>query len=411
MTRKRAEHSKTAPPKVYFPGLHGLRFFAALLVVVSHVELFKEYHGQPSFYSHTAVYELGRMAVTFFFVLSGFLITYLLLAEKQSAGVISVRKFYIRRMLRIWPLYYLAILLAFVILPRVDLFDLPKLSNALPMFIGWTLPLFLFLLPQLALSLYPPVPYGEPLWSIGVEEQFYLLWPLLVARTRRFIPLVFGIVLAGILVKQLAIVHASRLSDPVQLRFWNHFIDYFYYTRIECMGIGALGAWLVFQQRRKTLGVLYSRITQLLTWGLTLWLLVTPRFKPMLHYSPVSILFCIIILNVATNPRSLLKLENKWFIFLGNISYAMYMFHEIAIKLVIETQTRITGSGVTGLASNAILYLGSILLTLLLATIVYRFYESWFLRLKSRFTILPSGHAAEAVFFSSPRGEGSGVKT
>jgi len=362
-----------------------------MLVVLSHIELLKEYHGYPSLQSNPAVYELGRLAVTFFFVLSGFLITYLLLAEKQVAGVISVKKFYVRRMLRIWPLYYLAIVLAFVILPRFELFEIPKLTDALPQSIGWTLPLFLLLLPQLALSLFPPVPYAEPLWSIGVEEQFYLLWPLLVARVKRFLPLVLGIVVAGILAKQLAIVYASRLSDPGQLRFWNHFIDYFYFTRIECMGIGAVGAWVVFQQRRRILGVLYSPITQILAWGLTAWFLVTPRFKPLLHYAPVSVLFCIIILNVAANQRSLLKMENRLFTFLGNISYAIYMFHEIAIKVVMEVQTRFGRTSFTSLASNAVLYFGSIVLTLLLASAVYRFYELWFLRRKSRFTIVPSG--------------------
>jgi len=132
-------------------------------------------------------------------------------------------------------------------------------------------------------------------------------------------------------------------------------------------------------------------VTQILAWGLTAWFLVTPRFKPLLHYAPVSVLFCIIILNVAANQRSLLKMENRLFMFLGNISYAIYMFHEIAIKLVMEVQTRFDRTSFTSLASNAVLYFGSIVLTLLLASAVYRFYELWFLRLKSRFTIVPSG--------------------
>ena len=109
--------------RVYFPGLHGLRFFAAMLVVFSHVELIKDYHGYPNLYStHLAVYESGRMGVTLFFVLSGFLISYLLLAEKRVAGSISVKKFYTRRILRIWPLYYLLIFLTFIVLPQIGFF-------------------------------------------------------------------------------------------------------------------------------------------------------------------------------------------------------------------------------------------------------------------------------------------------
>ncbi|MGZ8832556.1 MAG: acyltransferase family protein [Thermoanaerobaculia bacterium] len=392
MTKERAPGGR-----VYFPGLHGLRFFAAMLVVVSHIELMKDYHGYPSHQSNPAVYELGRIAVTFFFVLSGFLITYLLLAEKQVAGVISVRKFYVRRMLRIWPLYYLAILLAFVILPQFHLFDIPRLSEAAPAYAGRTLPLFLLLLPQLALTLFPPVPYAEPLWSIGVEEQFYLLWPLLVARVKRFLPLVFGIVVAGILAKQLAIAYASHLHDPDELRFWNHFIDYFYFTRIECMGIGAIGAWLVFHRKKTVLNALYSRVTQLIVYALAVYLVLTPRHKPLLHYSPISVLFCIIVLNIAANPRSLVKVENPLFTFLGNISYAIYMFHEIAIKLVMEAQTRISGTHFTDLPSNAILYAGSATLTLLIATAAWRYYELWFLRLNTRFTIVRSGAEVGAL--------------
>jgi peptidoglycan/LPS O-acetylase OafA/YrhL len=383
--------ARPADPKVYFPGLHGLRFFAAILVVLSHVELLKEHHGLPNLQSHLAVYELGRMAVTFFFVLSGFLITYLLLAEKQATGTIAVKKFYVRRMLRIWPLYYLAIFLAFVVLPQIPLFDIPQLSDALPRSIGWTLPLFLLLLPQVALGLFPPVPYGEPLWSIGVEEQFYLLWPVLVGRVRRFMPMIIGIIAAGIMAKQIPLLYASRFAGPKDLGFWNHLITYFYFTRIECMGIGAAGAWLLFTGRKRILSALFHPVVQLLAWAVTAWYLVTPRFKPVLHYSPISILFCVLILNVAANPRSLVRLENRVFVFLGNISYAMYMFHEIAIKLVMEAQTRLGETRFTSIGSNAVLYACSIALTLVIAALVYRFYELWFLRLKQRFTIVPSG--------------------
>ena len=382
--------SGTRDSRIYFPGLHGLRFFAALLVVISHVELMKDYHGYSSHVSNPAVYELGRIAVTFFFVLSGFLITYLLLAEKEAVGTISVRKFYIRRILRIWPLYYLAVLMAFAVLPHIHFFAIPRLSEAAPHYIGRTLPLFLLLLPQVALTLFPAVPYAEPLWSIGVEEQFYALWPVLVARVRRLLPLVFGIVIAGILAKQLALVYASRLHDRDSLRFWNHFIDYFYFTRLECMGIGAIGAWLVFH-KKPLLNFLYSRVTQVLVYGLTAYLMWTPRHKPWLHYSHISVLFCVIILNIAANRRSLLKVEGPLFTFLGNISYAMYMFHEIAIKLVMEAQSRISSTRFDGLASNAILYAGSVMLTVLIATATWRYYELWFLRLKTRFTIVRSG--------------------
>lgn len=160
--------------RVHFPGLNGLRFFAAMIVAVSHVELLKQYHGLPNAYDSPAVYELGRLAVTLFFVLSGYLITFLLLKEKELTGTITIGAFYMRRVLRIWPLYFLLVALAFFVFPRIGAMQVPPLTGQLADNLRFTLPLFTLFLPQLALSMFAPVPFAEPAWSIGVEEQFYM---------------------------------------------------------------------------------------------------------------------------------------------------------------------------------------------------------------------------------------------
>lgn len=381
----------TEKTHVYFPGLHGLRFFAALLVVFGHVELLKDYHGFPNAHSHPAVYEMGRMGVTFFFVLSGFLITYLLLTERRVAGTIAVRKFYVRRVLRIWPLYFLLVALAFFVLPRLPFFHVPALSPEMPTYFGYTLPLFVCLLPQLALSVYPPVPFAEPLWSIGVEEQFYLLWPLLLKRVRNVFALSVGVVVAGFLVKQLALTLGSQSRDPEALKYWNYVVSFFYFTRIECMAVGALGAWLVFAGRRAVPGFLYHRATQLAVYALTAYALLTPAHKPVFNYTLYSALFGVIILNIATNPRSLVRVESRVFRFLGNISYSVYMFHEIAIKISMNALRSFGGAKFDDAASNVALYALSLLLTLGLASLSYLFFESLFLRLKPSFTVVASG--------------------
>ena len=369
---------------VYFPGLNALRFFAAMAVAASHVELLKQYNGLPNAYDEPAVYELGRLAVTLFFVLSGYLITYLLLTEKKAAGAISVRDFYVRRILRIWPLYYLLVLLAFFVFPRIGPLTIPKLAVT-----QHTLPLFLLLLPQLALSVADPVPFAEPAWSIGVEEQFYLIWPLLIRRTRRFVPMALAVIAISFALRYGAfgMALASR-ANPQRLAFWNQAISYFYFTRIECMAIGGLAAWLVFEQRRKMLHFLYRRDVQLAVYVATAWLVVTPRFKPIFNYAGYSILFAVLILNVSTNPRSLLKLNSRPFTFLGNISFSIYMFHEVAIQLVLQTPLR---------ASNGALYAASLSLTLVIAAASYLLFERAFLRWKSRFAIVPSTPAPLSV--------------
>jgi peptidoglycan/LPS O-acetylase OafA/YrhL len=365
------------PPARRFPGLNALRFFAAIAVVCSHVELLKGYNGFPNAYENAVVYEVGRLAVTFFFVLSGFLITWLLLEERRETGTIAVKKFYVRRILRIWPLYYATVLLAFFLFPHLAALTMPKVAPQAE--VAKTFPLFALFLPQLALSLYPPVPFAEPAWSIGVEEQFYLLWPLLMKRMRSFVTLalvVIGVALAA-RYGALAIAKSNR-ADPVRLRFWNEVIDYLYFTRIECMAIGGLFAWLHFARREAMLRFLYSRGTQAIVYTLTIWRMATPGDKPIFSYGLYAVAFGILILNVATNERSLLRLRARPFEFLGNISFSIYMLHEPAIQLVL----RVTGD------RNAALYAGSIALTIAFATASYFVIERPFLRWKSRYEIV-----------------------
>src|ERR1700740_1515785 len=93
--------------KIYFPNLNGLRFIAAFLVIIHHTEQIKSMLHIHSLAKISFVAKAGKYGVILFFVLSGFLITYLLLAEENTFKKISIRQFYIRRMLRIWPLYFL----------------------------------------------------------------------------------------------------------------------------------------------------------------------------------------------------------------------------------------------------------------------------------------------------------------
>ena len=103
--------------KIYFPGLNGIRFIAATMVIIAHIEGFKNKMGYWNINDNNVINQLGNQGVKIFFVLSGFLITYLLLKEKARFKSIDVRKFYIRRILRIWPLYFLVLLGGFFIIP------------------------------------------------------------------------------------------------------------------------------------------------------------------------------------------------------------------------------------------------------------------------------------------------------
>jgi peptidoglycan/LPS O-acetylase OafA/YrhL len=116
----------------------------------------------------------GAYGVDLFFVLSAYLITELLFREKEQRGTLDVKGFYVRRLLRIWPLYYVFVPLAFAI---------PFFNPGREFSVRYLLP-FLMLAGNWSLTLqgWHAGPVVIPLWSISVEEQFYLLWPPIVAR-------------------------------------------------------------------------------------------------------------------------------------------------------------------------------------------------------------------------------------
>ena len=162
--------------KTYFPGLNALRFFSALAVIITHVELLKHKFKLPNYWHIEIIEKLGVIGVSFFFVLSGFLITYLMLEEKENTSLFSVKNFYIRRVLRIWPLYFLILFIGFFILPNFTYLE--YFSDNFKLYFTENLICYLLILPNVSSSFFSIVPLIEQLLSIGIEEQFYLLWPL-----------------------------------------------------------------------------------------------------------------------------------------------------------------------------------------------------------------------------------------
>lgn len=161
----------------YFSGLNGLRFLAAFLVIFHHIAQYRNWLGLPNSWGNSAIDAMGHMPVSFFFVLSGFLITYLLMHEYDQTGTISVRFFYFKRVIRIWPLYFLIVLLALLITQSYagSLFGVKNDPSAIKVI----LPL-IAIFPNLLRVTFPNLVGGNQLWSIGVEEQFYLFWPILI---------------------------------------------------------------------------------------------------------------------------------------------------------------------------------------------------------------------------------------
>ncbi len=354
---------------IYFPGLNALRFYAAMSVVIAHTSNnFGEMRTRPANYTLLDALTLdAQSAVNLFFVLSGFLITYLLLEEQSETGTVSVRQFYVRRILRIWPLYYLIALIGFGVLPIL----------LGPTYALWSPPaikvvLTIFLLANLASPLGPL----QHLWSIGLEEQFYLVWPWVVRRLHSFLRVVGGILILKV---ALAPVVARFNSDAITQLFLG--------LRFECMAIGALGAYIYFRKSAwlKLVYIPFAQVAALV--GVVSLALVDVQLTEVMILL-TSIAFVVLILNMATNERSWFTLENPVLNKLGQMSYGIYMYHYPLLYVVIFALR--TFGVQEGDTYSLILYMTTLCGTLGLAGISYRWFEAPFLQLKNRFAIIES---------------------
>ncbi|WP_425077057.1 acyltransferase family protein [Psychroserpens sp. S379A] len=369
---------------IYFPNLNGLRFIAAFLVLIHHIEQFKVIYGVAnSQVKIPFIGIIGKLGVVLFFVLSGFLITYLLLVEEKTIKKISISKFYMRRILRIWPLYFFIILLAFLVLPNIDIFILPNYGkDVIYSNLSWKLLLYVFFLPNLVLSLYGIVPYASHTWSIGTEEQYYLVWPVLLKHIKKYrVVLMFAIIIIYLAVKFFFTTSfASFIPHHKILRsFWNSF-------PIDCMAIGGIYAILLFQKHRFLKYLLRNDLFYASILIVSILMIKGVRI-PNFHYEFYSVFFGIIILNFSVNDKIKLSLENKILNYLGSISYGLYMYHPIGIVLALSISLSLDFS------TNWILYPLSLALTILMSSLSYTYFESFFLRFKKRFSYIRSGHA------------------
>ncbi len=373
--------------KVHFKGLNSLRFLAALFVVIGHIPLNQTSAGLPH-PSHGALFFRGAPAVSFFFALSGFLITYLLLEERRRTGDVEVRNFYLRRVCRIWPLYFAVVLFGLlfynVLLP----------AAGIPYEVKYGLPLAILLytcfLPNLMNSLYSVGGILNPLWSIGVEEQFYLGWAPAMKRVRERVPALCWTVLA---VSSLLFV--LNHFEAFGAHEWKNFVGQ---LKFHFMAAGGLCAWWLHRRRERFLAlpVFARRGLQIVLFALLAdyYLFNLAGWGGLAEEAVQILLYPWLIVTVAANPRNLIPVENRVLDYLGTISYGIYMLH---MPAVYATSGLFRGSswwnGNLWLYSAAY-YSVAVGLTILLAHLSYRYFESPFLRMKDRRFSLPAAPRA-----------------
>lgn len=373
--------------KVYFENLNAIRFIAALLVIMHHIEQQKFFFNLPNMWHNGVVRIIGSLGVVLFFVLSGFLITYLLFVEQKVTNTINIKKFYIRRALRIWPLYFFLITAAFFVLPHIPFLTIPGFDkDVVSQNFVVKIILYVVFLPNMALSLFGGIPYATQTWSIGAEEQFYLVWPVLNKYIKNKWLIMFTVIGFYILIKLIIKLLRHHFSLGVLEKFWDS-------VPIDCMAIGGVFALILFENSKRVLYIrqlLFSKITQYSVLGAVLLFIVLGLFIPFFQYEFYAILFGILIINFAANKDRIFSMENRLTNFLGKISYGLYMYHLIAITLAIKLSQYLG-------FSNYIIYPVAFIGAITLASASYYLFEVKFINWKKKFSPIISGESAKPL--------------
>lgn len=364
---------------IYFKNLDGLRFFAFLAVFLYHAVTtpFQHIKDDTFFNALTVATRGGHLGVNFFFVLSGFLITYLLLDEKAKTLRINVGKFYLRRVLRIWPLYYLILAICFLLVPiaRTAFGDNPEPEKGNP----WLYVAFL--------SNFDNIYNGTQLqalwsmWSISVEEQFYLFWPLIMKvfpQRLQWLPMC-------IIIAMSLGVRSFHLDEY-------DFCQFHTLSVISDMAVGGLMAWAAFRRHP-----FFLKLQQVKRWQIALvyiigFSLVVSRYLWVHEHAlflferlVLSLFFAFIIFEQTFVDTSFFKVGNSWVLTqLGRISYGLYCYHYLVLLFVTELtdNLRLNTTVASVLLANVVI---ALVISIAVSYLSYRYFESWFLNLKDRF--------------------------
>lgn len=355
-----AAESRTA--RFHRPELDALRFGAFFLVFLHHAlpHASTEYAGFPLVAAQAlaAIGRAGALGVDLFFALSSYLITELLLREARATGKLDVRAFYVRRILRIWPLYFFALLILAPLMSFVMRFIDP--SDTMPA--SYTVA-FLLLAGNWACVLggYPASSFAL-LWSVSIEEQFYLAWPWLIRETIRTNAQPVMRVAIGMLIVASATRVLLAMNGAIHPAVWCNTL-----ARLDPIAGGALLAFMLRGELPQ-----WNALTRaaVLSSG-TLGLFIVGGFGAhdgwgSLVTYPAAALSAVAILagTLGLGGSTILS-------YLGKISFGLYVLHVAILRVV----------------PNAFLALP---LTIAVAALSYRFLESPFLRLKERFARVAS---------------------
>ena len=348
--------------------LDPLRFVLASIVLLYHIPQLCKNQGLP-YFDDWPIFHRGTEAVYMFFVLSGFLIIRLIYRAKQK-DTFSIKHFYIRRILRIFPLYYLIVIFGFLFYNLVlPLFEIP-------FEIGYNLSegLFLtfFFMPNIFSELYYPGGILEILWSIGIEEQFYLMIAPLLFFVRKQKILMVLLVLT---ILYFVIFHLDYFEVLPKFKF--------VYFMLFFGGIIA-----ILEEKRKLDFLKVSPIIPISILLATVAYFTTNLFdfnSLGINNLFVTCLFGLCIHSLACNNFKK-SIENKALNYLGQISYGIYMYHIIALNIVVFMFLKIDYlKNFNDIFTIILILILTFAITIIMAHLSYKHFESYFLKLKQKF--------------------------
>ena len=346
---------------LHLHALDGIRGISALLVVLAHLFLLP--------------HQFGALGVAIFFVLSGFLITWLLLQEFEASATIDLRKFYVRRALRIFPAFYVFWLFALATV---------WLRGAC---IGWPEAwASCFYFGDYYSAVISPV-FFYTTWSLGIEEKFYLFWPWTFRHFCSDRQRLLRICLAGVLA-----VWAYRITLFAFFNLPEQYLRYAFEARIDNILYGAIGAILFadprFHQRVVSTAGKFPRLAFAAAAALVCSTLLGEYSPQFYHYTfgmtfDAVMIVCMLMLFVATaTAHPGYWLDRAPLRYLGRISYSLYLFHHPILQTV-----RVLCVG-WNWALQIVLMAA---LSFAAAAASYHFIERPFLKLKNRFAVVRSG--------------------
>ncbi len=369
--------------KIFFENLDTLRFLCFLSVFFFH-----SFHTDlKDVKGHWLLHFLkkeffvnGNIGVNFFFVLSGFLITYLLIVEKRLNNKIDVKSFWLRRILRIWPLFYACVAFGFFVFPQIKSFlGQPSVETAHISYYLTFLNNFDFIKSGL-----PDSSILGVLWSVAIEEQFYLVWP---------------VILAILPIKNYWIAFATIILSSWIFRFYNPSGIMLEHHTLSCIGdmaIGATGAWLysekegfknfILNLKKPIIALIY-----VLFFGLFFFrkdLMFSNPIILVFERSILAILILFIILEQNFTTHSIFKLGKlKLFSELGKITYGLYSLHFLGILVTLTISSKL------GLNKNVweVVFIEmpiSLVITVLISKISFKYFEMPFLKFKDKFSYI-----------------------